>query len=412
MNSGSRIALIAALALSGAVLAAAPSSAQAQAAAQGREFTLSKEERAGILPLQSAILASNFGAAAAALPAAQSAARSADARYFVAQYQLRLGIGTNNDAMQAQAIDQIIASGAAPAADLPQLYANQGAHAAGTGNLKKAEAAYARLADITPNDPEALAMYAEVKNDLGKIPEAATLFDRAITLRQAAGQPVPQSWYKRAFKIAYDGRIAPLGLKFGRQMVTAYSNSENWRDVILAHRDLGVPDAEAKLDLYRLMRSSNALHGERDYQEFATTFNNAGLSGEAKAVLDEGVSRKMVDPAKSVFKELIASTSKRATTAKAGLGSLQTKAMASATGTLALGAGDALLGQGDPSKAAELYAAALQKGSVDANLANNRLGIALAVAGRRAEAEAALRAVTGPRANLAALWLAWLASRA
>ena len=42
---------------------------------------------------------------------------------------------------------------------------------------------------------------------------------------------------------------------------------------------------------------------------------------------------------------------------------------------------------------------------------NVRLGAALALAGRRPEAEAALRAVTGPRADLAGFWLAWLARR-
>ena len=56
------------------------------------------------------------------------------------------------------------------------------------------------------------------------------------------------------------------------------------------------------------------------------------------------------------------------------------------------------------------YRAALQKGA-DANLANLRLGAALAMAGQRAEAEAALRAVTGTRADLANYWLLWLAGR-
>ena len=54
--------------------------------------------------------------------------------------------------------------------------------------------------------------------------------------------------------------------------------------------------------------------------------------------------------------------------------------------------------------------AALQKGGQDANMVNTRLGAALALAGQRAEAEAAFRAVTGQRAELAQLWLLWLSS--
>jgi hypothetical protein len=37
--------------------------------------------------------------------------------------------------------------------------------------------------------------------------------------------------------------------------------------------------------------------------------------------------------------------------------------------------------------------------------------MALALAGQKAEAETALRAVTGPRAGLANYWLLWLAQR-
>jgi hypothetical protein len=69
-------------------------------------------------------------------------------------------------------------------------------------------------------------------------------------------------------------------------------------------------------------------------------------------------------------------------------------------------------GHGDYAKAADFYRLALQKGSVDANLANTRLGMSLAQAGRKAEAETAFRAVTGRRADLAGLWLLWLNQRA
>ena len=59
-----------------------------------------------------------------------------------------------------------------------------------------------------------------------------------------------------------------------------------------------------------------------------------------------------------------------------------------------------------------LYRTALQKGSVDANLVNTRLGLSLALAGQKAEAEAAFKAVTGPRAELANFYLLWLSQRA
>ncbi|MBV9881755.1 MAG: hypothetical protein JO276_01955 [Sphingomonadaceae bacterium] len=84
--------------------------------------------------------------------------------------------------------------------------------------------------------------------------------------------------------------------------------------------------------------------------------------------------------------------------------------MAGSNGGAALRVGDAFFSYGDYGPAAELYRAALQKGAPDPNLVNLRLGAALALAGARVEAETAFRAVTGPRAELARLWLLWLSS--
>jgi hypothetical protein len=66
---------------------------------------------------------------------------------------------------------------------------------------------------------------------------------------------------------------------------------------------------------------------------------------------------------------------------------------------------------GDYAGAIELYGSAIQKGGADADAANMRLGIALALSGRRPEADAAFRSVSGPRSELASLWLAWLGQR-
>jgi hypothetical protein len=49
---------------------------------------------------------------------------------------------------------------------------------------------------------------------------------------------------------------------------------------------------------------------------------------------------------------------------------------------------------------------------VDANAVNTRLGMALALAGQKAEAETAFRAISGPRSELANLLLVWLSQRA
>jgi tetratricopeptide (TPR) repeat protein len=410
MNSVSSIALGVSLALGGLAAAGAPAHAQAGAAAPAMP-TLSKPEREALAAFQTALQQRNYPAAASAGETARSAARSGHARYLVAAMQLRLGLETSDSATQAAAIEAMIESGAAPPAALGELYKNQGILALGARRHDRAEVALTRWVEAQPNSPEALVALAEVKDDIKKVPEAVNLLDRAIKLRKAAGQPVPESWYKRGLKHAIDGQMAAPSIEFSRALVTDYPSPENWRDALLTYRDFAQPDPAARLDLLRLMRSANALGGERDYLELAQSFDTGGVPGESKAVLDEGVKAKMVDPAKATYKEMIAASGKRAAAERKTLASSRTKAMAAATGTLALSAGDMHFSYGEYAAAAELYRAALTKGSVDASVANTRLGMALALAGQRAEAEAALRAVTGPRTHLASYWLLWLAQR-
>jgi Tfp pilus assembly protein PilF len=419
MKSVSRFALGVTLALAGAsTLATSPAFAKpkeqpaaAAAQPQGRKYNLSKEERAALAPAQKAILAKDWATATAALPAAQAAAQSADAKYVVAQFQLQIGIGTSNEALQAQAVDALIASGGAEAAELPALYRNQAALALRQNNPSKAEAAFARLIEIAPGDSDAIVNLAKVKADNRKPAEAVALLDRAISVKRAAGQPVDETWYKYGLKLAYDGKLGPQAVKFSRDLVTGFPTKENWRDALLVYRDYGNLDAAGKLDLLRLMRVSKALAGERDWYEYADAVNNAGFPGEAKAVLDEGVAQRMIDPKKQVFAELLRLSSARLAADRASLAADSSRAMAAATGTPALKMGDAYYGYGDFAKAADFYRAALSKGGVDAGTAQLRLGMALAQAGNRAEAATAFHAVTGSRADLAAYWLAWLNQR-
>jgi tetratricopeptide (TPR) repeat protein len=416
MKSVSRTTLAVALALGGAsLIAVAPADAKKKeqpAAAQGA-FNFSKEERAVLAPVQTAIGAKDWATAKAGLPAAVAAAQSADARYAVGRFQVEIGLGTNDVALQAQGLDNLIASGKVPAADLAVIYRNQAVLANNAGNKAKAEAGFAKAVELRPNDPEALISLAQVKNDLKKPAEAVQLISRAIELKRAAGQPVDESWYKYALKLAFDGRSNPVlrdaSQTLSRELVAAYPTKENWRDAVLIYRQTTSLDAAADLDVLRFMRASNALAGERDWYDLADGLYKAGNYAEAKAVLDDGVAKHMIDPKKAAFAELIRLTGARMAGDRASLGGEESKAMAAANGALALKIGDAFYGYGENAKAVALYRAALTKGGVDANLVNTRLAMALLASGDRAGAETAFRSLTGNRQNLGAFWLAWMA---
>lgn len=409
----SNLALVAALAVTGAAYSApaAAQDAKKQEAPQ-RQFKLNKAERNAIAPFQAAVNAKDWAAAAAALPAAQAASKGTDARYIVAHLQLQMALANNDKAAQSAALDALIASGGVGASELPALLRGQAGLAIEAKDYARAEAIYAQLLQANPNDVDTIVNLARLKSDTKKPAEALTLLDRAIAAQTASGKKADQTWYKYALKLAYDAKSKDAA-RIGRQLVTAYPTAENWRDALLIYREaLPAADKPLQLDLLRLMRSTGSLSSERDWYELAEALDNSGYPGETKAVLDEGSSLRKINLKKPVFGDLVKTSSARIADDRASLAGQEAKANAAANGTLALKIADAYYGYRDYAKAIALYQTALKKGGVDANIVNTRLGVALVAAGRKAEAEAAFKAVTGPRAELAGYWLLWLSQKA
>jgi len=135
------------------------------------------------------------------------------------------------------------------------------------------------------------------------------------------------------------------------------------------------------------------------------------MFGEVKTVLEAGFAHNAITPTNAAGERArLNEATQRAANDRTSLAGERASALAGSNGGAALRVGDALFSYGEYGQAAELYRAALQKGGQDANVVNTRLGAALALGGQRTEAEAAFRAVTGPRAELAQLWLLWLSS--
>jgi tetratricopeptide (TPR) repeat protein len=418
MKSISTLAIAVSLVVGGAAVGA-PALAQknkkgqaAPAAAPGeRQYKLSKEERAAIAPLQQAIQAKDFAQAATLLPAAQAAAKGGDARFILANLQLQVALETKDLAGQAAAIEAMLASGGVAAADQPKLYRALGQLYTQLKQKDRAAAAYQKLAQLEPNNVEVLLVQAEAAAASNPT-EAVNMLQKAMAAQKAAGQAIPENWYKRALKFAYEGKLAPQTAQISRELVTAYPTPENWRDALTIYRQSAQLDKSTETDVLRLMRAARAMKGDSDYLTLASNLNDMGLPGESKAVIDEGVAARAINGGKDYFRALLAATGGRVTADRAGLAGLETRAQAGANGKLALSTADALYGYGEYARAAALYRAAIQKGGIDNNIANLRLGAALAQAGQKAEAQTALKAVTGPRQNLAAYWLILLGQRA
>ena len=222
-----------------------------------------------IQPLYQAVHIQDWAAANAALPAAQAGAQSAGARYLVGQLILEIGRGTQNQQVQAQAVEAMLASGGAPANVVPQLLAAQLGFALQAQNYAAAEAPLTRLVELTPNDIERVTQLAQVKIRLNKRQEAYDLYRRVLQLSEAGGQHAAEPLYRQTLAIAYEARMVAPALELSRTLVAAYPTAENWRTALGVYRDLAGQESGAELDVGRLMRAAGALTSERDYFVYA-----------------------------------------------------------------------------------------------------------------------------------------------
>ena len=215
------------------------------------------------------------------------------------------------------------------------------------------------------------------------------------------------SWYRNALGLAYQLHNQAAVEQMNAALMKNYPTAQNLSNAILIYNSGTELPKDIQLDLYRLMFASGGMTQSGEYLQLATMLETSGLPGEEQTVLQRGISSGKLGGASA--QQMLQRSSARITEDRASLPGVEQKARAAATGTLALSTASAYASYGDYAKAIDLYHVALQKGGVDPNVVNTRLGIALAQAGRRSEAEAAFHAVTGPRTQLASLWLTWLA---
>ncbi|AIT05220.1 MULTISPECIES: tetratricopeptide repeat family protein [Sphingomonas] len=425
MKTLSKLALAAVLATGVSGLAiVAPAAAKDKKEEQAAPgFKLSKPVQAIAFQAQEAVKARNPATAEPLVAQVEAAATTDDDKYIAAalRYDLentKLVIAQEanpkaplDETVLAKPLDALIAAKNTPAADRGKYLFRRGQLAYNSGQYPVATQYFTQAKAAGYNSPDFDLQLAKVKVQAGDTAGGLADLDRFITAQKAAGQTVPEAYYRFGIATANNKKMAPETLAWMQKYVAAYPNARVWRDVILqyafAQNSLAAPDKAQTVDLYRLLRTAGAMPDQAMYEDYAKNVYDRGNPYEAAAVLKEGMASGKI-PATSAFSKSLLTAANTAIKADGSLASSEKTAMASKDGKIAASTADAYLGQNNYAKAIELYRAALSKGGVDANEVNTRLGIALAKSGDKAGAQAAFGAVTGnPRAGIAALWNTW-----
>ena len=380
----------------------------AEQAAPKSELKISRGAAKAIGELQAAIKANDTANIPAKVAAAQAAAKSADDRYAIAALQYTVAKAANDSAGKAAAIEALIASGSdASNHELVPLTLELGATYKAANQLDRAASTFERVLASDPTNIEATVNLAETRNAQGRGGDAVSLLQKAIAARTASGQKVEESWYKRALSIGYKTK-SPATLDIARSWVAAYPSPASWRDALAIYRNMGPDDDQSILDILRLQRAAGAMSSDGDYHKYGFLAVSRGYAGEAKLLMEEAFAAKAIDPNKQLFRDIMAEATKRSAGDRAAMTEDAKTALAGTEAKRALATGDAYFGYKDYAKAAELYRAALTKNGADKDLINLHLGMALARAGDKAGATAALSAVGGTRADLAKYWLLYV----
>ncbi|MGB3723856.1 MAG: hypothetical protein WA979_13705 [Pacificimonas sp.] len=409
MKMISQIAFGAALAFGGFAVASVPATSAYAQDAEPYEAKLTKKVRQSLGAAQEAEAAGDTAGMVAAAREAMPNAKTGDDRYLIGANLYKAGQKLNDTAMEREGLTMMARSGSGYLTPtlIEQTFAGAAQMADQAGDAAEAEALYGELLAINPNSNAAIAGRAEMRIRNGDVAGGIASLKSAIEAQEAAGTKAEEAWYRRAFVLAFQNDLAAEVTPLGMMLVDAYPNETNWRDALVTTYATSDYTDEELIDLFRLMREVNALE-RRFYLEYGNYMFEKGFPGEADDVLSAGIASGALDPNTGSVKELKTLASGRVSADRAELPGLAKEAASETNGKLAASTANALLGYGDNAEAARLFRLALDKGGVDADQVNTRLGIALMRSGDKAGAKSAFEAVTGKRDTIADYWLAYM----
>ncbi len=408
-TSATAVAAVLGCALIVAAPAAAKEKPKKEEEQKGAQLKPSKEFSPALKKLTEAAKAKDMAALEAALAEGQASATSPDDKYLVSFYELQLGIGKSDKAIQGKALDGMLESGLTPPESLAAYNFFSGNFAYGDKDYAKAvkRLEAAKAAGSTEQGLPVLLMDSYLK--LNQVDQGLAVAKDAIAAARAAGRVPSEELYVRPAGALQAAKRNGELLDMLAMRLEDYPQPVIWRNTLFILLQQEASDKVMNLDTFRLMRATKSMTQRPEYLEYAALATEAGYPSEAVAVIKEGQAANVIQTSDERFNTILESQEPRAKADAVALKADAAKPATAANPKLARQTADGLIGIGDYATAISLYEKAAAGGDP---LAQYRLGVAQALAGQKDAAIASFAKVQGDRARLANLWTIHLSAKA
>ncbi len=344
-------------------------------------FVLSKQVRDSAAAAALALKSNDLAGAEGAISTIERSAGNDSERFIGRTLRVKLlsvsPITVQNQTAMVKPMTELIADPRTSKDDAARYNYTLGDFAYARKDYAKAVQFYRQARENGLRDDELNLQIVRANMEGGQVSAGAAELDSLIAAQVAAGKKPPESWYRFAAQ-RLRLKKAPETAAWTGKWLAAYGTRANWHDAIAFNGfkdedETKLTPAERKdrdtrfVDLFRLMRATKSLAGQKEYLEYARRANNLGLKDEVKAVIEEGRATGAIPAKDPESIRLMGAAPAKGKKPVAAAGPSEAAARKATDGALAAQVGDASIGKGAYAKAVEMYDLALAKTVQDAD---------------------------------------------
>jgi hypothetical protein len=262
------------------------------------------------------------------------------------------------------AYEAMLATGAIPADELPKTYRALFQLAASNQQGPKAIEYGKQSNDAGSMNSNDLLIMSQLYYQQKDCKNASVWGDKSIAAFKKAGEAPKEVLFQIKLQCAADASDPQAEIAALYDLVRLTNKSSYWNNLIRLERQ-DERDDRNLLMIYRIMYDTNSMQADTDYIEMAQLLGDAGLPGEAQAVLEKAMSSGLIkDDHKERTTRLLNALKTRGDADKKGLPQLDAEASKNPAGQLDMKLGEVYFGAGDYQGASTAITRGIGKGQI------------------------------------------------